>query len=492
VKRPGSKSFPPAELRGFLEQLPCWIARIEPDLSLAFENRPIPLPGPLLDRFAESDRGPLRRALETVLAGGQPRSLRLASSGEQGFRLDLTLTPFMPSQRAEAVIALGIDASLRQSFEERFIQSAKLEALSRLAGGVAHDFNDLLTVIVGNLELHLGSLPSDGPDPVHLRASLEGARRAASLTHQLLMFGRKSAGAPVVIDVQEHLRASEPLLHRLLGESFRLRLDLGTIPCTLLMDPGQWQQILAHLTTQARDGMPPEGTLRIILSREGPPTEGTVVLSMRAEGWKLPSESIPHLFDPFTPDRAPGGGSRLGLAIVQEIVRQAGGEIRVESRPEYGTEFQIRLPASLLPAAPRPVPCPPPQIDRLKVTIFVVEDEAGVRLLAREVLENEGYRVLEARNGPESLRLSQSYLAPIHLLVTDVMMPMMNGRRLVEELRKERPDLKVLYTSGYTDDEGLVGELRKSSQEFMSKPYTPDQLLRRVRELLDPGTVASP
>jgi signal transduction histidine kinase/CheY-like chemotaxis protein len=491
VKRSDSKGDPQDGFRDLIEQLPCWLARIEPDLSIAFENHPFPGTGPLLGRFKDSDRPPLRRAVEAVLGGAPPQALRLASSGESGLRIDLTLTPLRIRNRVAAVIALGLDASVRHSFEERFIQSAKLEALSRLAGGVAHDFNDLLTVIVGNLELHLGSLPSGGPDSVHLRASLEGARKAAGLTHQLLMFGRKSAGTPVVIDVQEQIRACEPLLRRLLGEPFTLRTDLGIHPCTVFMDPGQWQQILAHLTMRAREGMSSEGSLRFGLSREGPETGGTVVLSIRADGWEVAAESIPHLFDPFTQDAAFGGGSRLGLAIVQEIVRQAGGEIRVESRPEFGTEFQIRIPASTLPPPPRPLPRPPLQDARVKATVFVVEDEAAVRLLAREVLENEGYRVLEARSGPEGLRLSQSYLAPIHLLLTDVMMPLMNGHRLAEELRRERPGLKVLYTSGYTDDQLLVGELRKSSQEFMPKPYTPEQLLQRVRQLLESPDVAT-
>ncbi|MBZ5631425.1 MAG: response regulator, partial [Acidobacteriia bacterium] len=391
------------------------------------------------------------------------------------------------------------DVTEQHALEQQFRQAQKMEAVGRLAGGVAHDFNNLLMVISGYCELLLGQL---GPDPELRRPAeeiLQATDRAAALTRQLLAFSRKQVQTPRVLDlnavVAEHLK----MLPRLIGEDIKLIFIPGALSGHVRVDPGQIQQVIMNLAVNARDAMPNGGELIIETanvsldeqySRQHPnvlPGE-CVSLTITDTGSGMDAETVSHLFEPFFTTKGQKG-TGLGLSTVYGIVKQSDGHIWAESEVGRGSSFHIYLPhiaETGQPAQPEPAEHRPPQG---RETVLIVEDEPELRSLARAFLEARGYTVLEAGNGAAAIRASRMLPGPIHLLLTDVIMPGMNGRELAEQVTGDRPGIRVLYMSGYVEDAiGRNGTLDPQIN-LLEKPFTSATLARKVREVLDTQTV---
>jgi len=382
--------------------------------------------------------------------------------------------------------------------EEQLRQSQKMEAVGRLAGGVAHDFNNLLTAISGYSDLLLHRLPEYST----LRRDVEEIRkagdRAAALTRQLLAFSRRQVLQPKVLDLNAVVTNMGQMLRRLIGEDVELSTDLSPSLSRVKVDPGQIEQVIVNLAVNARDAMPGGGRITIATAdaelspayavvhpevRPGP----HVLLSVADTGHGMSEETQAHLFEPFFTTKERGKGAGLGLATVYGIVQQSGGHLRVNSAADRGSTFLIYLPR--VEAAEdgwqgvaRPLlPHPSPGTE----TVLLAEDEEVVRRFAREILSGNGYKVLEAENGREALLLSEAHRGEIHLLLTDVVMPKMSGRELTERIRPQRPDLRILYMSGYTDDATLRHLVLEEGIPFLQKPFTSEGLARKVREVLD-------
>ena len=379
-------------------------------------------------------------------------------------------------------------------------QSEKMRVVGRLAGGVAHDFNNLLTVIRGYSELILTRIGKSDP----LRASVEAiqtaADRAAALTQQLLALSRKQILKPQIVDLNTVVADVDKMLRRLIGEHIeRVTLFKATLG-RVKADPGQMEQIIMNLAVNARDAMPQGGKLTVEtanvrlakpLSRPHATVNSGpyVTLSVSDTGTGIDQETLDHIFEPFFTTKGSGKGTGLGLATVYGVVRQSGGSIIVESEFGKGTTFTIYLPRvdeeADTPDGEKPDAEPPQGSE----TVLIVEDEMSVRRLTHQFLEGNGYHVLEAIEGREAMRVSEHYGGPIHLLLTDVVMPGMSGCELVKTLAPLRPEMKVLYMSGYTDDAITGhGNLGRGST-FLQKPFTLDCLARKVRGALDAGDI---
>ncbi len=384
----------------------------------------------------------------------------------------------------------------RRQLEETLRQAQKLEAVGRLAGGVAHDFNNLLTVIRGCSEMLQARLDADDPCRGLVDEIARASRRAASLTQQLLAFSRKQLLVPEVLDLNAVVEETDRLLQRLIGENItrvlRLSPDLGAVKA----DPGQLQQVLINLAINARDAMPDGGTLTIETAnveldatrapKDVPVAAGSyVLLAVTDTGCGIDAEAQAHIFEPFFTTKEVGKGTGLGLATIYGIVKQSDGYIWVHSAPGEGARFEIYLPRVQAAVQPAAVPAPPPTSTRGTETILVAEDEAQVRFLVREVLRASGYHVLETSFGDEALRVSDEYAGTIHLLLADLVMPGMNGRQLAEALVARRPDLRVLFMSGYTDDSVIRRGAEAAGIALLQKPYSPTLLEERVRAALD-------
>ncbi|MBX5491711.1 MAG: PAS domain S-box protein [Chloroflexi bacterium] len=395
------------------------------------------------------------------------------------------------------------EATLRER-EEQLRHAAKMEAIGRLAGGVAHDFNNLLTVIHGFGELLQAELEPDDPHRSHVVEILQASERAAALTHQLLAFSRRQMLQPEVLDLNDVVLEMDQMLRRVLGEDITLttvrRAGLGHVRA----DRRQLEQVLLNLAINARDAMPQGGKLTIetanveldaeYVQRHITVSPGSyVMLAVSDTGCGMDAETQAHIFEPFFTTKEPGKGTGLGLAMVYGIVKQSGGYIWVYSEVGRGTTFKIYLPrvqavAAATPRQPMVRPLPP----QGRETILLVEDEPQVRTLARIVLEGCGYTVLAASCGAEATRLATEHCGPIHLLLTDVVMPGMSGRELARTLAAHGQPVRVLYMSGYTNDAIVQHGVLDDEFTLLQKPFTPDALAWAVRRALDASPVASP
>ena len=411
------------------------------------------------------------------------------------FDVDLVARPLeFAGRRARLVLAR--DVSAQRQLEEQLRQSQKMEAVGQLAGGIAHDFNNLLTAILGSTQLLLHNTPAGDARREDAEEIRHAGLRAAELTRQLLAFSRRQVLAPKVLDVNAVVANMDRMLRRLLGEDVELATSLDPAAGTVNADPGQLEQVLLNLAVNARDAMPGGGrlsigTTRVMLHEEHVerrhrmPAGDYACLAVADTGVGMDETTQAHLFEPFFTTKEVGKGTGLGLATVYGIVKQSGGYIWVYSEAGHGTTVKIYLPR-VPGVAEGPVPAAEPQQVRGgDETVLLVEDAAPVRTLARRSLEACGYRVLEAADGPSALLLSTRHRAGIDILVTDVVMPGMSGRELAERLAPERPSMKVLYTSGYTDDAMVRQGVLSAGVAFLQKPFVPDTLARKVREVLD-------
>jgi two-component system cell cycle sensor histidine kinase/response regulator CckA len=382
-------------------------------------------------------------------------------------------------QRAEAE---------RAALEARLRQSQKMEAVGRLAGGVAHDFNNLLTAITGSLALALRDVPPGNRAHRWLKETDKAAWRAASLTHQLLAFSRQQVIAPRVVDLRSVVEGAGSMLARMIGEDVRLEIRVPEQPCLVEVDQGQLEQVLLNLVANARDAMPDGGTLAIEVEREagsagaGSSACASVQLVVRDTGHGMSEEVQARIFEPFFTTKAAGAGTGLGLAMVYGAVEQNGGTIEVRSEPGRGSTFRIQLPEARGKKAARPAP--KAELPRGTETVLLVEDEAAVREVTREQLEALGYRVLACANADEAIVVSARFLEPLHLLLTDVVMPGMNGRELAERLTASRPGLRVLYSSGYGEEVIARHGVLEPGVLLLQKPYALPRLAGLVRTAL--------
>jgi signal transduction histidine kinase len=389
-----------------------------------------------------------------------------------------------------------VDVTERRRLEEQVRQSQKMEAVGRLAGGVAHDFNNLLTAILTCSELLLDTLGAEHPgreDAEEIRAT---AKRAAELTKQLLLLSRRQGSSPTVLDCNLVMENADRLLRRVIGEDIALLTELRSAHPTVAMEQGGLEQVIINLAVNARDAMPSGGTLTIetsdlelreavVHSQTVVPPGAYVLIEVSDSGVGMDAAVMSHLFEPFFTTKEKGKGTGLGLATVYGIVTQAGGRIAVYSEPREGTTFRIYLPRVTEEGDAAALPAEIQEVRGGTETVLLVEDEEVVRRLGHRVLTALGYQVLVARDGPDALRIVQTWPDEIHLLATDVVMPRMSGRDLADQLRTRRPEAKVLFLSGYTEAAVAHRGVLAAGGDFLQKPFTPPTLARKVREVLD-------
>jgi PAS domain S-box-containing protein len=389
------------------------------------------------------------------------------------------------------------DLTERRNWAEQLNQAQKLEAIGGLAAGVAHDFNNLLSIILSYSELLASGLNDGDPMRADLREIHAAGLLAVTLTRRLLAFGRQQVLEPRILDLCEVVASVETMLRRLVGADVEMVTSLAPDCGKVLVDPGQVEQVVMNLVVNARDAMPDGGKLTIetadvaldddYASKHVGATAGPhVLLAVSDTGFGMDAATKARIFEPFFTTKEPGKGTGLGLATVFGIVKQSGGSVEVNSEPKRGTTVRIYLPMVDRTTVVQPS-APPPQSGTLhgSETILLVEDDPKVRVVARTILQRYGYNVLDAQSGGDAFLLCEQYTAPIHLLLTDVVMPRMSGRQLAERLLVVRPGMKVLYMSGYTDDAVVRHGIFYSKIAFIQKPITPEPLARKVREALD-------
>ncbi len=395
------------------------------------------------------------------------------------------------------IVAIVRDISERRRLQVQLQQAAKMEAVGRLAGGVAHDFNNLLNVIIGYSELMLERRNSGEFLERGAREIRKAADRAAGLTRQLLAFSRQQVLEPKVLDLHDIISEMKDLLLRMLGEDVELVVTPAEGLGRVRADPGQIGQVIMNLAANSRDAMPHGGRFMVetanvavdeafAAEHANMPPGSYVLLSVTDTGSGMTSEIRSHIFEPFFTTKEKGKGTGLGLATVYGIVKQSGGYIWVYSEPERGATFKVYLPrVDGLPERSQPAAAPAASC-RGSETLLVVEDEEGVRILVRDYLRMNGYTVLEAGHGAEALRIACEHSGEISLMITDVIMPGMNGRELAERMAILRPAMKVLYMSGYAETAVYRKGVLEPGAPFLQKPFGPPDLGRKVRDVLGP------
>jgi PAS domain S-box-containing protein len=412
----------------------------------------------------------------------------------------LTSSPVLDERgRVLGFVTVSIDLTERRNLEEQFRQSQKMDAVGRLAGGIAHDFNNLLTVIRLNTEIIMEGFDPTDPRSEDVKQIRSAAERASALTRQLLAFSRKQILQPRVLDMNAVVGNVEPMLRRLIGEDITISTT-ASARGYLVADPGQLEQVLMNLVVNARDAMPQGGRITIetrnvdldenYTSEHAPVVAGRyIMLAVGDNGVGMTRDTREHAFDPFFTTKEAGKGTGLGLATVYGIVKQSGGYVWIYSEPAHGTTLKLYFPEVSASAAftASESRVASPTAERGSETILLVEDEDAVRRLTSRILEKQGYRVMAAQHGREAMELASRESGHIDLVLTDVVMPGMNGRGLVERLTGIRPRIKSLYMSGYTDDDIIRRGFIEPSKSFLQKPFTSDALLQTVRKVLDEG-----
>jgi len=438
--------------------------------------------GELEVRLQPRSRGPVAAVLTAV---------RDLDAQNRAARLRWTVRDVSTTKAAEE--------ALRAS-EERLRHSQRLEAVGRLAGGIAHSFNNLLAAIAFQCELLCDGLEPEDVRRCHVEEIQRAGERAAALARQLLAYGRKQVLQPRVLSLNQVIREMAPMLHRLIGEHIRLEIGLDPADGAIHADLGQIEQVILNLAVNARDAMPAGGTLRLatrcveLAAGESAelPAGSYVQLTVSDTGPGMAPEVLEHLFEPFFTTKERGKGTGLGLATVHGIVHQSGGLIRAESEPGQGSRFAILLPRATEEAAAAPLhpTLPGRRSRRGSEVVLLVEDEDNIREPAVEILESRGYQVLSAPDAVEALAVADGHPGPIHILVTDVVMPGLSGSQLAQRLLHRRPELRVLYISGYPEDSISHHGVLDTGQHFLQKPFPPGQFLEKVREVLDAAVAA--
>jgi PAS domain S-box-containing protein len=458
-----------------------------------------------IDQIHPDDREKvLKAAMDARLTGvGQSVEYRIRHKNGSWRTLESSASTVLNEHGAvERLVIVNRDATERKQLEEQFRQAQKMEAVGRLSGGVAHDFNNLLGVIIGYGEILQESLELTSPLRPSVDEVLKAGHRAASLTRQLLAFSRQQVLDPKVLDLNGVVRDTEKMLKRLIGEDVELKTELESSLALINADQGQIEQALLNLAVNARDAMPEGGKLTLatanfhmdakFVQRYSYPVQvgDYVLLTVSDNGIGMDATTRARIFEPFFTTKEKGKGTGLGLSMVYGIVKQSGGNIEVASEPGAGASFRIYLP-KVEAAIDAPTKVELPASLRGTETVLLVEDEPSLRALAVHLLEACGYTVLEASSGEHALQVSDEQKRDIHLLLTDVVMPGISGRALADELVKRRPQIRVVYTSGYTGQTvGAHGVLAEGSH-FIPKPFTKEALARKVRAALDQKSAAA-
>jgi two-component system cell cycle sensor histidine kinase/response regulator CckA len=446
------------------------------------------------------------RDLLPRLCAGEPSGeveLRIQPRNREPVPVVLTAVRDLDSQNRAARLRWTIrdlsktkaaEEALRAS-EERLRHSQRLEAVGRLAGGIAHSFNNLLAAISFQCELLFESTPPEDARRVHVEEIQHSGERAAALARQLLAYGRKQTLQPRTLSLNDVLREMAPMLRRLIGEHIRLEIALDPKDGAVHVDLGQIEQVVLNLAVNSRDALRAGGTLRLAVDSldlaagqvAELPAGSYVRLTVADTGPGIAPEVMEHLFEPFFTTKARGEGTGLGLATVHGIVHQSGGQIQVASGPGQGASFAILLPRATdgAEASPLRPALPGRRSRRGSEVVLLVEDEDNIRQPAVEILESRGYRVLSAPDATQAFALSDQHAGPIHILVTDVVMPGLSGSQLARQLVRRRPELLVLYISGYPEDSIAHHGVLSADQHFLQKPFPPGQFLEKIREVLD-------
>ena len=457
--------------------------------------------GQHISMFAPPEQGcGVSDVLELIKRGEHVQRLEAVRKHKAGKRLNVSITISAIHDSAGRLTGASLiarDITGQKAMEEQLLQAQKMESIGRLAGGVAHDFNNILTVVNGYSDLALRRLEKDALLRPYIEEIRNAGERAANLTRQLLAFSRKQLLQPKVLDLNDHVAESNRMLRPLIGEDIEIVLALRPNLWKARVDPSQLDQVLVNLAINARDAMQHGGRLTVRTENvnvdadtaqlgDSPQLGPHVLLTISDTGHGMDEETRARIFEPFFTTKAVGKGTGLGLSTVYGIINQSGGFITVESEPGRGTTFKIYLPrvdgevhethseATAQEGLPRGTE-----------TILLVEDEEIVRTMTKNILEECGYTVLSAADGSLALEVCAAHGSEIDLLLTDVVMPQMSGRRLAENMNKTHPRTRVLYMSGYTDDAILRHGLIEATAAFMEKPYSPDTLARKVREVLD-------
>jgi len=475
------------------------IAVADPDGTLTFANAAVrrlwgyadrdDLSGRSLFELWKTAEGPavaLRRIRDDGIHKVETPATRVDGSP---FYLGVTAEAVCDANGAlTQVLVTFADVTDRKRLEDQLTQAQKMESIGRLAGGIAHDFNNLLTVISAGLDLGLAPLAPDHPSRPRLVEVADAAQSAAALTRHLLAFSRQEIIAPKVLDLNDVIRRAEKMILRLIGEDIELQVNCAEDLPPIRFDPGQVEQILVNLAANARDAMPAGGRLKIETTSVRCPDRARAYTSLAVSdsGAGMTDDVRAKLFEPFFTTKGPGQGTGLGLAMVYGAVQQNGGRIEVVSEPNQGTTFRIFLPpADGAPA--RPSPHAPAADGSRRARIVLVEDDPRVRRQATNALTSLGHDVHTFANGADALSAVASLRPVPELLITDVVMPGMNGRVLAERAAAILPGLRVLFVSGYAEDAIVERGILKTGIEFLAKPYSIEQLARRIREVLDGG-----
>jgi PAS domain S-box-containing protein len=437
--------------------------------------------------------------IREAVRSGQPCMVEMLNYRKDGttFWNELSISP-ITDRGGEVSHFVGVqtDVTRRRQVEEQYRQAQKMDAFGQLAGGVAHDFNNLITIINGYTEILMGGFPASDPRAGLLNQVKKAGDRAAGLTRQLLMFSRKQALTPTVLNLNDVVRDLEKMLRRVIGEDIDLRTTFQEGLGSIKADAGHVEQVLLNLTVNARDAMPRGGTLSIVtsdvlLTDETAQTHVNVLpgpyvlLTVSDTGHGMDAATKARIFEPFFTTKDVGKGTGLGLATVFGIVEQSGGHIAVDSEPGKGATFRLYFPHIDAVVPTKKSDQGLRKLPQGKETILLVEDEEGLRDFTRLVLDEAGYHVLATRDGDEAINVSDQHQGPIHLLLTDVVMPQMSGRQVRDILVARNPKLKVLYLSGYTNDAMLRYGIREEEVAFLQKPFTPAALAQKVRAVLD-------
>ncbi|MFI5246082.1 MAG: ATP-binding protein, partial [Gemmatimonadales bacterium] len=448
-------------------------------------------PAAEIPRFEELVGGPLARRNDTGVW------MYRVKSGET-FEAEIHASPIVWGGR-DAYLVVIHDISERHraadalaTSQAQLRQMQKIEAVGSLAAGIAHDFNNLLTAILGSVDLAIASLPDDHEAAAELRHARGSAMRATDLTKRLLTFSRQKVSAPALVDVRDIVRGMQPLLVRTIGENVKLELRLDRVPCTVRADPSQLEQVVLNLLVNARDAMPDGGSAVIHVHTLEPASVPPglapgrwVLLAVADTGMGMDAATAERAFEPFFTTKERGKGTGLGLSMVFSIVQAAGGEVRLQSKVHEGTTLRVYLPFSAGEPVPRATPPRGTDTFGRGESVLFVEDDDDVRRVTSRMLEGLGFSVIPAAGPRQALDLARDHIGTIDVLLTDVIMPGINGREMAEAIRKLRPGMKVVFVSGYTDDVGLLQQLRARTLFFLQKPFTAQALGQMIRSALE-------
>lgn len=455
------------------------------------------LMGSRLASFVSTESRPaLVDAIERAFTTRSKQVCEVTICPEQSPPLWIHIEGAVTQDGCNACHVVLIDVTLQRQTEQRLRDTQRIETVGRLAGGVAHDFNNMLAIILNTAELTMDDIGVDAPARRGLAEIHKAAARAATLTRQLLAFGRRQVLQPRVVDLNKIVGGMDVMLRRLLGENTVLTVRLAPALGRVLADAGQVEQVLMNLALNARDAMKNGGKLTIETARieldkasaqryDGAQSGSHVMLSVTDTGCGMDEKIRAHLFEPFFTTKEIGKGTGLGLATVYGIVKQSGGAIRVESEPGQGTTFTVLFPRELATLDPLASAAVVEKQAQATETILLVEDEEVVCALTKQILTKAGYTVLAASNAGEALRLCEQHKGPLHLVFTDVIMPGMSGKELADRLGALVPCLHVLFMSGYPEETISEHGVLNAGTHFIGKPFSPSELTRKIRQILD-------